>query len=132
MQQHLLTELTAAVQAAEAATTPAQVGAAYLQLVGYDSHEDDPTATLDELGDMLLDYVREACHADGIHVADVGLDPLQRDGDRFGPGLPRTELPPQVPGRDPHLPSVPRTGPPRHAAPAPVLHRPPDLRTLTP
>lgn len=71
------TELSAAVRAAQAATTPAELGRIYQQLVGYDLHEDDPTLSVDELRDMLFDYVREVCHADGVHCADVGLDPLQ-------------------------------------------------------
>ena len=61
------------VQALLAATTPAEVGAVYLQMVGYDSHLEDPTATLEALRLDALDYVREWCFETNTPVGAVGL-----------------------------------------------------------
>lgn len=73
IEYQLLVDLREAVQAAQAATTPAEIGAAYEQLVGYDSHKEDPGASFEVLRADLLDYVREACSESGLDVADVGL-----------------------------------------------------------
>ena len=58
-----------------AATTAAQVGAVHAEMVGYDSHADDPQASLGDLQDLALDFVREACYAEGIPTGLVGLLP---------------------------------------------------------
>lgn len=66
-------ELAGYVQRLQAATTREEVGAVYAQMVGYDSAAEDEAAPLDDLRDDALDYVREVCHANGIHVSTVGL-----------------------------------------------------------
>jgi hypothetical protein len=70
---NLIEELRGAVDAARAATDPAAVGKVYEKLVGYDLHADDPALSLDELKDMVFDYVRELCYANAVHVERVGL-----------------------------------------------------------
>lgn len=78
-----------------AATTPAQIGSIYEELVGYDSHAEDPTATLADLRGLALDYVREICAAQGIPCGHVGvyqftvgdevqfIEPLPEDAARY-------------------------------------------------
>lgn len=66
-------ELKAIVTAAREATTREQLGVLYADLVGYDSAVEDPAATVEDLRDLLIDYVRECCYQYGIHVSRVGL-----------------------------------------------------------
>lgn len=70
---NLLEPLRAAVSKAQAATTSAEVGKVYEALVGYDAHEDDPSATLEDLRSLVFDYVREVCYAESIPCSDAGL-----------------------------------------------------------
>jgi hypothetical protein len=55
------------------AKTPADVGAVYLQMVGYDCAAEDPEATLEDLLDLARGFIREFCFDCGIHTADIGL-----------------------------------------------------------
>lgn len=71
-----LEELRQIVASINEATTAAQLDALWLDLMGLESvdYEDEAGAqTIDEARDILRDWVREECHADGIHCADVGL-----------------------------------------------------------
>ena len=69
----LIEDLTDAVNAARVATTPAELGKVYEDLVGYDLHADDPSLSVEALREFVLDYVREVCYDAGIHVSLVGL-----------------------------------------------------------
>lgn len=69
----LIEEFSQYVQRLLAATSPAQVGAVYKDMVGYDSHAENPAAALEDLRALALDYVREWCDAENVRVADVGL-----------------------------------------------------------
>jgi len=69
----LAQELAGYVQRLQAATTREEVGAVYLQMVGYDNAAEDKAAPLDDLRDDALDYVLEVCNERGIHVSTVGL-----------------------------------------------------------
>lgn len=57
----------------KACTTPAQVGAIYVDLVGYDAHDEEPAASLEYLQGLALDYLREVCAEFGVHVSEIGL-----------------------------------------------------------
>ena len=54
------------------AQTPADVGAVYLQMVGYDCAADDPEASLEDLLRLARDVIREFCFDCGFHTADIG------------------------------------------------------------
>jgi hypothetical protein len=69
----LAQELSGYVQRLHAAATRDEVGAVYLEMVGYDSAAEDEGATLEDLRSLALDYVREVCHANSVHVSTVGL-----------------------------------------------------------
>ena len=49
------------------------LGKLYKEIVGYSPMEDDPWITMGEVYCTLLDFIREECHALGIHVSLVGL-----------------------------------------------------------
>ena len=66
-------QLTETLRQLRAAQQPAQIGRIYADIVGYDSHEDDPGASLEDLRGMATDYLREVCFSEGIHCADIGL-----------------------------------------------------------
>lgn len=68
-------ELREAVQVLQAAKTREYVGRAYEALVGYDSAEDDKTASMHAVGSLMLDFICEACYQSGIHVSSIGLVP---------------------------------------------------------
>lgn len=52
---------------------PVSLGKIYERLVGYDLHEDDPSASASELRDMIIDVAKEECVELGIHVSRLGL-----------------------------------------------------------
>jgi hypothetical protein len=70
----LTARLAAQVAQVKACTTCAEVGKAYEQIVGYDSHLEDPDASFDDLVDLALGVITEDCYANGIHVTAVGID----------------------------------------------------------
>ena len=69
-----------------AATTREAVGRVYAELVGYDSAQDDPDASLSDLRALALGYCEELCDEEGISPADVGLDTVDDTARAFGPG----------------------------------------------
>lgn len=72
-EERRIEDLTDAVRAAKAATTQAELGKVYEQLVGYDLHADDPSLTVEELRDMVIGFVEEACDDEEIDRELVGL-----------------------------------------------------------
>ncbi len=73
---HTLDTLRAIVARIDAAVTPAECDAIWLDLMGLESvdYADEAGAqSIDDARDILRDWVREECHAHGIHCADVGL-----------------------------------------------------------
>lgn len=70
----LADELRAALRAADAATTCAELGAVYERLVGYDLHVDDPSMSADDLRDQIHDYVYHCWAENNLGPIGVGLE----------------------------------------------------------
>ena len=61
------------VAAIYAASTIEELAMLYECEVGYNPLVDEPIQTADELRATLIDYQREACYANGIQCASVGI-----------------------------------------------------------
>lgn len=66
-------KIKAHVEQIKAAADKQALASIYLDLIGYDPFEDEPSNTAEEVRAVLLDFVRELCFASGVQCADVGL-----------------------------------------------------------
>lgn len=68
-------EISQVVKQLLAATAPAQIGAVYEKLVGYDCHAEDLTRPLEELRGLALGVIREVCRGSDpvLALRTVGL-----------------------------------------------------------
>jgi hypothetical protein len=55
------------------AETLVDLGQLYVNWIGYNTLEDDPGQTFEDIKGVLQDYIREFCYTCGIDCSDVGL-----------------------------------------------------------